>query len=358
MQLELITGEANERAFFDASAAVLGRDPNFVRVPDSDLRALFDPAKNRLYEKGATSVRYVLRDERGELVGRIAAFVQKTSEPREGGFGFFDCIEDLEAARLLLNAAESFLATQGLRTVIGPTNFGERDRFSGALTKGFLPPLFHENYNPPYYEVLLRALGYEPSQTASTYLVDYDRHLDEAKLRRQHCEARVLRSPHRVECVTYGPNDEDKIVPAFLRVYGAAFKRGESATSLGLDGEQASRAVRAYRDLIVPGLNWFAYVNGEPAGFCLFIPNVNELLRGRSPEEAKGIAFAVHPDFHGQGIGARMALSLDTFMLTSTVYRRLYLTGIAHYSGPMNNLAENFLCGKVERVHTTFRKDL
>lgn len=358
MQLELITGEENERAFLDASSVVLASDPNYVRVPDSDIRALFDPKKNRLYDKGANAVRYVLRNDRGDLVGRIAAFVQKTTEPREGGFGFFDCIDDEGAARILVGAAEKFLAAEGLRTVLGPTNFGERDRFSGALTQGFFPPLFHENYNPPYYERLIRSLGYERAHDASTYLIDFDHHLDEAKERRRNCEARVARSSVAIECVTYGPNDEEKIVPAFLHVYGAAFKRGDAATSLGLDGEQAARAVRAYRDLIVPGLNWFAYVNGTPAGFCLFIPNVNEFLRGRPPEEAKGIAFAVHPEHHGQGVGARMALSLDTFMLSNTVYRRLYLTGIADYSGPMNNLARNFLCGKVQRVHTTFRKEI
>jgi hypothetical protein len=43
----------------------------------------------------------------------------------------------------------------------GPINFGERDKFWGLLTEGFIEPLFGMNYNFPYYKDLFENYGFK-----------------------------------------------------------------------------------------------------------------------------------------------------------------------------------------------------
>jgi hypothetical protein len=40
--------------------------------------------------------------------------------------GFFDCINDLQAAKLLFDTAKAWLQQKGMEAMDGPINFGER----------------------------------------------------------------------------------------------------------------------------------------------------------------------------------------------------------------------------------------
>jgi hypothetical protein len=55
----------------------------------------------------------------------------------------------------LFEQAEKYLKSKGIKGVDGPVNFGERDKFWGLLIKNFAPPIFMENYHPPYYRAFM-----------------------------------------------------------------------------------------------------------------------------------------------------------------------------------------------------------
>ena len=104
----------------------------------------------------AKLIRWILKDDEGKLIGRIAAFTNKKYKNKGddvpvGGIGFFECINNQEAADLLFDNAKHWLIQKGMEAMDGPINFGERDRWWGLITDGFTPPLYCMNYNPPYY---------------------------------------------------------------------------------------------------------------------------------------------------------------------------------------------------------------
>ena len=77
-----------------------------------------------------------MKNEEGKLIGRIAAFVNKKYKNKGddvpvGGIGFFDCINDQEAADMLFDVAKHWLIQKGMEAMDGPINFGERDRWWG-----------------------------------------------------------------------------------------------------------------------------------------------------------------------------------------------------------------------------------
>ena len=104
--------------------------------------------------------------EDGErVVGRISGIVNPRYNERYGlrraRFGWFDCIKDIEVARLLIGTAEAWAREQGMDEIHGPLYYNTFGR-QGMLVEGYenVPP-FNCLYNYPYYNDFMVELGYE-----------------------------------------------------------------------------------------------------------------------------------------------------------------------------------------------------
>src|SRR5258706_11636512 len=100
-------------AFFEVPFRVYPRDSLYVSPLKGDLARALDVQRNPLFGPDGRGVRRVITAHRGgEPVGRIVAHVHGASNDlygeRRACFGFFDCANDLDVARALLGAAESF----------------------------------------------------------------------------------------------------------------------------------------------------------------------------------------------------------------------------------------------------------
>ncbi|MFM8710790.1 MAG: hypothetical protein ACKOC7_05860, partial [Sphingomonadales bacterium] len=97
-------------AFLEVNVALYAGDPNYIRPLDKDVEEVFDPQKNKAFRFGEVA-RWILVDEKGHYIGRVAAFVNsryrtKGDQFPVGGMGFFDCINDQTAANLLFDTAK------------------------------------------------------------------------------------------------------------------------------------------------------------------------------------------------------------------------------------------------------------
>lgn len=98
------------------------------------------------------------------VVGRICAMVNPRYNDRYGTkrtrFGWFDTIEDIEVAKLLLDTAESWAKEQGMTDIHGPLYYNTLGK-QGMLIEGYenIPP-FNCYYNFPYYKDFVEKLGY------------------------------------------------------------------------------------------------------------------------------------------------------------------------------------------------------
>src|SRR6476661_6418258 len=165
MQLIEVTSPVLEKEFLKTNVVINQNNLAYIRPLDKDIRDVFDPKKNKSFRFGK-AIRWVLKNEQDELIGRIAAFTNKKYKNKGddvtvGGIGFFDCINDQEAANLLFDTAKAWLEKQGMQAMDGPINFGERDRWWGLVVKGFQEPLYGMNYNPPYYQQLFEHYGFQ-----------------------------------------------------------------------------------------------------------------------------------------------------------------------------------------------------
>jgi len=164
MQLVEVTNKKLADVFLRVNVTLNKNIPNYIRPLDKDINEVFDSKKNKAYRFG-TTIRWILKNENGELIGRIAAFTNKKYKNKGddvpvGGIGFFDCINDQQAADMLFDVAKHWLMQQGMQAMDGPINFGERDRWWGVIVQGFQEPPYGMNYNPPYYKELFEQYGF------------------------------------------------------------------------------------------------------------------------------------------------------------------------------------------------------
>ena len=165
MQLTEVKDSRLEIDFLKVNVIINKNDPNYIQPLDKDVNDVFDKKKNKAFRHGEAT-RWILKDDSGRLAGRIAAYANrkyknKGDEVPVGGIGFFDCINNQEAADMLFDVARHWLQQKGFGAMDGPINFGERDRWWGLVTYGFQEPLYCMNYNPPYYVTLFEQYGFK-----------------------------------------------------------------------------------------------------------------------------------------------------------------------------------------------------
>jgi len=144
MNLIEVNNTALAKEFLEVPVTIYKNDPNWIRPLDQDIEAVFDPGKNKNFRQGE-ACRWILKDDKGKSIGRVAAFYNKkiinSDGMKVGAMGFFECINDEEAAFRLFDKCRKWLTERGMEAMDGPVNFGERDRFWGCLAEGFTPPV-------------------------------------------------------------------------------------------------------------------------------------------------------------------------------------------------------------------------
>jgi hypothetical protein len=109
---------------------------------------------------------FFLAVRNGKVVGRICVGENKRyneyHNAKKAQFYFFDTIDDLEVARALFDTVSQWAKERGLDTIIGPKGLSPFDGYGlqieGAEHRQMMTMM---NYNYPYYQKLVEALGFE-----------------------------------------------------------------------------------------------------------------------------------------------------------------------------------------------------
>lgn len=124
----------------------------------------FDP-KTHPYYQHSTADFYLLEDQRGNPLGRIALLhntrYNQYRNENAGLFGFFDVVEDQKAANILFQTMEEWGHRKGFNKLVGPKGLITTE-LGGVLAEGFEHrAALNINYNYPYYPEFLENAGFE-----------------------------------------------------------------------------------------------------------------------------------------------------------------------------------------------------
>ncbi|MCB9234599.1 MAG: GNAT family N-acetyltransferase [Bacteroidia bacterium] len=267
---------ADVRAFLDVPLHIYKSDPNWVCPLESEIEEIFDPQKNGQLKTGSAT-RWILKDQQGKLCGRVGAFVsQKYSTQYDypmGGLGYFECVNDQQAANLLFDTAKAWLVSKGMEGMDGPINFGGNDKFWGLLVEGFTHPSYGMNYHSPYYTQLFENYGFR------TYFEQVSRHLDitEPIPERFMKIATWVASKPGVKFEHASRKQLVKYARDFVDIHNDAWKYHEHFTQL--NEEHAHKMAEALKHVLIEQFMIFAYVKDEPAGFLFCLPDLNQIFK-------------------------------------------------------------------------------
>ncbi|WP_027000860.1 hypothetical protein [Eisenibacter elegans] len=374
MKLIEVTDTKTAQDFLKLPKKMYAQDPNWVQPLDADIMAVFDPAKNPKFQHGEC-IRWLLVNEKEELIGRVAAFVDykiaNIEKQPTGGMGFFECINDQKAAFMLFDACKQWLQARGMEAMDGPVNFGQRNNWWGLLVDGFLPPVYNSNYHHPYYRALFEAYGFQDYFQQYTYRIEVkgEEQLDENFRARA---KRILDAPaYRIEHIQ--KKHIDKYVEDFRAVYNQSWGKHEGVTELSTADTQ--KLLKELKPVIDDRLIWFAYYNDSPVAFMVMIPELNELFKHVNGKlnligklkfgyglwtgqckTALGIVIGVLPRFQGRGVESAMIQKFSKFAFDPKFpYKTLIFNWTGDFLPAMMRVYES-LGAEISRTHITYRK--
>lgn len=252
-------------------------DPHWVPPLIMDRQKLLNQTKNPLYKH--TQIQLFLAEQDGRVVGRIAAIKNgnhlATHHDNVGFFGFFECINDQQVANALFNAAETWLREHGVAFSRGPVNPSLNDE-AGLLVDGFDgPPIVLMTYNPPYYATLIEGAGYQKAKDLYAYWLDPDKY-------RSPKMERLIDAIKQRNGITFRSVDFKnkaqfaKDVELIKQMYNTAWQPNWGFVKM-TDDEFAFLAADL-KQIADARFVFFVEVKGEPAGFILGLPNINQAL--------------------------------------------------------------------------------
>lgn len=355
MKLLAVTEPEHIELFHQVAARIYQKDENWIPHVVKELEQLFDRAKNGAFQDG-DAIRWVLFNRNFEPVGRIAAFYGKKSMGNTvGGIGFYECEEHEPYAKALFDQAETWLKAQGLESVEGPVNFGERHQFWGCQVEGFGLPIYQENYHPPYYQQQFLTKGYAPYFHSLCYQVNVN------EIPFDWLEGLYKRTKTSdIEYRPFSTEQAETFAEDYLRIAAEAFQLANRTVKI--DKNSILSQLNIQQSVLREEFIWFAYKNDQPVGVLGYLLNWSGLISNalnfgheQSKKSLKGFLVAISPDQQQRCVLVGLLYHFGQALKANPEIDKLYICGIAEYSANVQSVAKKFN-GKVVAKHLTFRK--
>ncbi|MBW3628833.1 MAG: GNAT family N-acetyltransferase [Gemmatimonadetes bacterium] len=265
------------KPFIDLAWTLNERDPNWIPPLRLTMATVLDRKKHPFHRNA--EVAYFMAERRGTPVGRIAAILNRRHnefhQEKTGFFGLFECEESEQTARALIDTAAEWLRSRGMERIRGPMNLSTNEEASspGVLVEGFdTPPMIQMSHNPPYYGALLESVGLTKEKDVVAILLEGP-----------DAPERIVRGNERTlkrNRVTIRPLNLKRFkedVELLKQLYNASWARNWGFVPMS-DAE-FDHLAKEFRPVVDADLCLIAEIDGEPVGFSLTLPNLNEAIR-------------------------------------------------------------------------------
>jgi hypothetical protein len=374
--VEVLT-KHEKKEFLDFPKKLYKTDPYWVCPLDSGVEAVFDPSTNHTFKHGE-AIRWILIDENNKTIGRIAAFIDNVRSAANhqptGGIGFFEVVENKEAAYTLFNIARHWHASHGIEAIDGPINFGENDNSWGLLVEGFMQQGVGMPYNKKYYKDYFEEYGFK------NYFEQYSYHREV-----RDSDGKIVHFPDRImkiaEWLSKRPGYsfrhfefriKGKFVQDIVEIYNttwSVFK--EDFTPL--DPLILEESLEKAKSIIDEKLIWFAYYNDKPIAFFILFPDLNQIIKHFNGKlhiwnmirflyfkathkitRARALVGGVHPSHQNSGVESAIFFQIYKVFDRKPWYKELELSWVGDYNPRMIAIYEAIGARKA-KTHITYR---
>ena len=251
-------------------------DDNWVPMLKSDTKKTLQGKENPLFDNGDQIFFMVYKDKKP--VGRVLVGIDEELNHvrgfRQGYFSMFECIDDMKACRMLLDAARKWLVERGMDRVIGPLSPCNGDDRKGFVVMGEGPPVLLNAHTKDYYPKLVEAYGFAKNDDHYAYLFDphdftIERHERVVKYAKE-------RGGFRVDKLN--PKDIENEARDIKRILDHSIPEEWDY----LVAPSLEAVVREFKDLLQFYDGHYCYIarKGDlPIGFMVALPDYNQVLK-------------------------------------------------------------------------------
>jgi len=277
MEIILVDNKKDLNAFIELPYQLYADDPIWVPPLRSEQKNQFIPEKNPMLEH--CQYQLFLLKENNLIIGRIAAFIdtlalQAWKEP-VGLFGSFECVNNPDGARFLLQAAQDWLSKQKMKKIRGPWSFSSQEW--GLVYEGFTPqPVILAPYNPPYYNNFLTSFGFAKVKDLLVYFIDAN---DGYKIPARYLEMTdKIQKRYGVQVRQVNMNNLEHDVMTIMNLANQSISDNWGFYPVT---EAESRAMaRDLKQIVNPAAVLIAEDReGKPIGFAISLPDINQLIK-------------------------------------------------------------------------------
>jgi GNAT superfamily N-acetyltransferase len=313
-----------------------------------------------------------------EPVGTICAAEDRERNAfrreREGIFGFFECIDDYSVAAALFEAAAAWVQARGLNSLLGPFHLDYEDSYGIVLEGHDTPQVLLCGQTPSYYRDFVERYGFVSGRAGDNiaYRINLVGPDDDPRLQRLARIAHVVGRRGHVSARPARIADWDSEIDHALRV----LNKGLAVLSdyAPWDHDTFAAHAESLRAIMDPDLVIFGLVDGEPVGWALGLPNLNEAVQkadglrhpwdyGRlwwyarqRPECVSFKSIAVDPDYWSRGVDAAMVYALvQAARAKGYCWMDLSLTST---DNPMTTLLAGRMGAELYRRYRVYRLEL
>ncbi|MFY0654158.1 MAG: hypothetical protein JXQ96_19130 [Cyclobacteriaceae bacterium] len=283
IDIRKVVGKKELKVFIDFPHDLYQDDPNYVPELYLAQKDLLNKQKHPFFDHSEADFFLAYKD--GQIVGRIAAIKNNNyinyTEDQSGFFGFFDVINDYHVAEALLNKAIDWIQSNGLTSVIGPTNYSTNET-CGVLIEGYeSPPTVMMPYNKPYYSEFYEKFGFKTEMNLLSYKIN-TADVPEKLLR---LSGKILERLN-IKGITIRKINLKKFkqeIDDIFDVYNSAWEKNWGFVPM--TREEFRHAAKDMKSVVDPDFVLIAEHEGKFIGFTLTIPDMNiplkQLRRGR-----------------------------------------------------------------------------
>lgn len=271
--VKAVTDRRGRRDWLRVPYTVFADDPAWVAPLLMQEKRRISRKHNPFFSFGDAELFIAYRQ--GRPVGRISAQISRRHQQHHndgaGHFGFFDCLDDSEAAGALVAAAAAWLEARGARRMIGPLSFTINEEV-GLPVSGFdIAPGFLTPHARPWSGRLLEETGLRKAIDLFAYRVHPG--ALPAQIKRLDTMARAS---GRIAVREFDMSRFREEVHAVIDIFNDAWSDNWGFVPFS-DAEidaliaEMRYVLRGYAGRIVT-------VDGEPAAMMIGLPDINDVI--------------------------------------------------------------------------------
>ena len=249
-------------------------DPHYIAPLHLERLEALTP-KNPFFSHADVQMWIARKD--GRDVGRISAQIDHQAlavrPDATGLFGFIAAEDDPAVFRALVGEAQAWLKARGMQRVLGPFNLNINEQM-GLLVEGFdSPPMLLMEHDRPYVSSRLEELGFAKEKDVFAYLYDISVEPPVAVRRLLERPLSKRLTVRRIDFKRY-----DAEIRAVTDIFNDAWRNNWGFVPL--TEVETDYLAKSLKPLLDPRITSIVEQDGEPVGFLVALPNLNEAICG------------------------------------------------------------------------------